>query len=467
MTGHQQSQPPTPEFERAALWLAFGWVGVSVVLIGRFWSELRAPRLFAEDGSVLFSRHWDAGSVEGALEIFAKFQGYASVLPNAAAWLLCRLPSESIPSAFVAAALAAYAVPFLLLASPLVKGWLPDPRVRALVAVSGAAASIANVKVCTLLIYAQWPLFAAAALLLLAPAGSSRVALWGRSVALVGCACTGPLVAALLPVAAVRAFLPQRVPALAFVVVGVLYLLLGLDRDYVLVVAGLEIERPLDITEGCFGAFPLLLGRCVTGLFSRSLVVSDPSLAVGVGGGVLAAVLAVALVPWHRGRSSGARGSLDVGLLGMVVIACAALAVAIAGHPDDSIREKYGIAVRALLDNDSGERFLFVPRFALWVVVAALLGHSSWPWRRWWCGIALASVFVGGTWVAQTSVIGDAQVFPNRYHEADLVPGEADSVARLMRELESKERAEGGRSAVQATLPRPVGGLADFSIRID
>jgi hypothetical protein len=145
--------------------------------------------LFAEDGAVLFARHWQQLDLA---RCFEPYNGYASLLPNVVAALLCRLPTEWIPLAMQLAAVAIGIAACGLLLHPGFER-VAAARVRAVAAVALAWAPYGTFATSTVLMYCNvWALLAALLLALLPPA-RSRAALVMRALAAALCAWTHPL----------------------------------------------------------------------------------------------------------------------------------------------------------------------------------------------------------------------------------------------------------------------------------
>ena len=426
---------------------------VVAVLWLRFRDQVMAPGLYAEDGAVLFPRHWVWSGFDGLIEHGTRFfQGYVSLPSNLAAWASCRLPTPYIGSGFVVASLLAAAAGPILFASPWFRGWLRDDRVRAVTAVGLAATAYGNTMLSTTLMYGQWSFLSVALLMLVVPsdrvdnwwAGSFRAAIvaffsWSNP----GCVALAPVAIAVFVRGAWwrRMSWPLLLPhAVALASVG-LYVTAGIDFGYRLeVMPGVFIDLPFDMWRGIVQCVPVVLGRGFVGLFAPEWAVGSWFVAACVGAG---ASTVLAWAGW-RGR---VRGAAAWGLVGLLVAAVACTAVAAAGRP-------------GLLTGNSTTRFVVFARLAFLLASAICVDRIV---RR--SPLVAAVVLQCGL----VGLIGWARA--DRYRPITLLEDEPAAVAEFLDGLAANEREAGRRAGVDGSLPRfvadPSGHVVlDFGIHV-
>ncbi|MFT7537066.1 MAG: hypothetical protein ACI85K_003022 [Hyphomicrobiaceae bacterium] len=183
-------------------WLAILALAVGVAL--RAWPWLSEPLLVFEDGSVFFAPNYAQFEWGGFV---APYAGYVPFGANLSALLLCRLPTECIPTAFVAGAAAVHlAAGCALLSRP----WLAVAPfwARVLLAAVIVLLPISSYLEFTTLAYMQWPMLCWLFLLLVEPVHPGVSSTWLRrcvSVALlVLLTLSHPLAIVLAPLALLR-----------------------------------------------------------------------------------------------------------------------------------------------------------------------------------------------------------------------------------------------------------------------
>jgi hypothetical protein len=183
-------------------WLAILALAVGVLL--RAWPWLVEPLLFFEDGTVFFGPNY---AQFGWHSLARPYAGYVPFGANVSAVLLCRLPTEWIPTAFVATA---SLVQLAAGCSLLGRSWAAVAAfwIRGLLAAVIVLLPIGSHIEFTTLAYMQWPMLCWLFLLLVAPAtrceGTGRVRGCLRAALCVFLTLSHPLAVVLLPLVLMR-----------------------------------------------------------------------------------------------------------------------------------------------------------------------------------------------------------------------------------------------------------------------
>lgn len=407
------AQLPEPEGRwRRALVIVAVVAGALVQARGSF----RHAPLHCEDGSILFARSYQEFAFA---DWWASYNGYVTLLPNAVASLVCRLPVVWIPHAFVMVAALLAAAPALTF---LHRGFTPVASwaTRSRIALALAWLPLGNHALAGMLSYSLVTVFGWLVLLVLRPGAVRWPAALGEAAVVFALAWSHPLACLLVPVSLVRLARRQRVPAHAACLVGVATFALF----------GRNGESELHPVQAVTDTLPVVLVRVVfetfcgdgakVWLWQRGL----GWLAIVVGG---LAILLVAL-GCRRGWPRWPPAIRTFVLWGAgLAVAMVGAALLVRGAP--TAAESWS------------QRYVLVPRL-LFVAIAMLAGEACLgAWRT--AGLTLA--------------VGAGLAVGNR----DLYRVPSSELSAFVVHLADEERRLGSRRTISAELLR-----GDWSIRI-
>lgn len=196
-----------PGRPRTAAWVCIAvTVGLlAVVLFLRKPDSLLNPQFLAEDGNAFFQEAYDHGLW---WTLPRPMTGYLHTLPRLVAGLAVLFPLRAAPLIFNLGAFLIQMLPVLYLLSDRMGRWIPDRRLRVVVAllyvtVPNSYETYVN------LVDSQWNLALVGLLLLIADPPQGRLGKAGDLLLLVLFSCTGPFTVILLPLALLN-LLQQR-----------------------------------------------------------------------------------------------------------------------------------------------------------------------------------------------------------------------------------------------------------------
>jgi len=192
-SGRIRSEQPRPA---ALSWVAVAACLLAVVLFLRKPDSLLNPQFWAEDGT-FFLEAYDHGLW---WTITRPIAGYLNTVPRLVAGLAVLFPLRAAPLLFNLAAFFVQMLPVLYLLSDRMGRWIPDRRLRVVVAFLYVSAPN-SYETYVILDNSQWNLALAALVLLLADPPQSRLGYIGDLALLILFACTGPIAIFLLPLA--------------------------------------------------------------------------------------------------------------------------------------------------------------------------------------------------------------------------------------------------------------------------
>lgn len=339
--------------------------GVACLLLlvfSRSPDELLTARFFAEDGKVFYQQAHELGFLHS---VFVTYNGYLHLFPRLIAGISLWLPIYYVPLFFNVAALAIQCVTAIYLCSPRLRniGILPLRVVVALVYLGLPHIG----EVWGKLVNSQWQLAVLSFLILIAEAPRSRAGAWFDLAALTMSALTGPFSILLLPIAVLvalrkrsrRTAILLALTAAGAVVQGVLLLTNGRAPGTTLG-ATVPLFCKIVVRWLLFGFLPSLTRFPQ---FIQSLIGSWI-----FGACVLMVVLA--FVAW-----SARQGSFE--LRCMLLFGATVLAASLASPMAVSAGEHWPALLIGL-----GERYWFIPRMVVALVVLWLAVQSFSMWAR-------------------------------------------------------------------------------------
>jgi len=202
-------------------WLAWAALFVGVALRAQAW--LVEPVLPFEDGTLLFARSYAEPRLT---DWVAEYAGYVPFGSNVAAWLMCRLETSCIPTAFVLLAVVLHTCAAASVLHPDARGLAPF-RVRLAIAGCAAWLPLGSAMVCTTLSYVQWSMLWWLLVALVRQSGANRAARWRHGLLVAVLTFWHPLALTLLPLLLLPALRRgRREVAGCFVAAALAYLVL-------------------------------------------------------------------------------------------------------------------------------------------------------------------------------------------------------------------------------------------------
>lgn len=388
-------------------------------LLVRAWPWLSQPLLALEDGALFFATNY--AEFEW-LAVTKSYAGYVPVGSNVLSLLVCRLPTDWIPTAFVMTAV------FMMFgcATTLMRpAWsaVASFRVRALIAAALVMAPFGSNLEFTSLAYAQWPQMLWLFLLLLEPpAESSRRTplMFLRAIWVVFLTLTNPLSVVLLPLGLAQRV--RRTGRLDWVC------LVGAVLGYWLVMLLLPVEHIAPTFAAVWSEIVPAIGvNVVVEAFvgvggANALASAGPLVLASIATLLCVGLVAVVRLAWPR-WSSAAR---------LLVVACVWLLVAtvassLAVRPGWTTGEQHCV------------RYAWLGRAAVWLVGTMAIATI---WRFRVALLLVASVALG-------LVFGNAGM---HYH-----PGNNDAFRAFVAKLQAQEQELGGRRWIRARHDRQGG----------
>ena len=392
---------------------------------------LRDPVLFEspaapyEDGrDVLgfFYNHPEPGS------ILRSYNGYVSVIPNAAGYLSARLPVRHVPAALALFGLGVAGLAFSGFAGRRFRAVLASDGLRWLACLVLAAVPLGNYLFVSSTAYSVWNLLFLLILLSLAGAPTSTASFARRSLAGSVLIASHPLSIALIPVWWTRGLVAAARPTLArgyatlLTAVAVLYQWLGVEH---VERGSLEVVRVARVT-GLLILERVFFNTLLSDRMSRALHRQGSEESVyWTGAAVLLGVLVASGLLWRR--LDPVRRWSVLGLLYLIVALTALYVVGRSGSLD-------------VLTGNPGYRYFWVQRMCLLLVLAILAGTvlSAGSWRRRATWGALLALLLAGVLVRSNRL--DNAKYRGR-------PGMARKLALFLQSVEAQEQAGAGVEA--------------------
>jgi hypothetical protein len=210
-----------------------------LLLAGVFVTYWRDPNVYRypiaayEDGRDMFGFYYNHPEPS---EILRFYNGYVSLVPNAAGYLAARAPVERVPSMLSIFALAVAAVGFATFSRPEYRSVVRSDRLRGVACLTLAIAPLGNDLFVSSATYSVWNLLFLLVLLTLLEPPVSRAEAWIRLAVMTALIWSHPLSVALLPVFLVQGWLFRSRGSLARIYYGslaalaALYQLIGVQH---------------------------------------------------------------------------------------------------------------------------------------------------------------------------------------------------------------------------------------------
>ncbi len=155
------------------------------------------PPFWFEDGNIFFAHFYNNHAFA---EIFRKYAGYVSLLPNFLAYLVLFLPTHIVRFAFPCAALILAAGTFSLIVSERFNRIIPSKYLRVFLVLIILIQPLLQHTLYSNIAYSQWNCLLLSCLLLLTPGSSSAARFGIETVIVTLCIWSNPVAVTLLPV---------------------------------------------------------------------------------------------------------------------------------------------------------------------------------------------------------------------------------------------------------------------------